>query len=1510
MYDHHQKGTQMSKQSETLRSLAHRLGVSGPVRLRAFRGTGAPKITRGSSAFVVGMICVFTFGLTSTALAAPEEPKTEPATGETATTATLNGLLNPNAPGQPGSYQFDYAPAEFGACNAAGLVAPASPAFATGNEKEAVSTPLTGLEANREYLFCVVAFSLSAEPSSGAALTFKTHPAPPKIDGETAAVSSTKATLEAQINPNNEATNFTVEYATKATGEKLEGTIVEVNGAAPLEGGSDQAASIPTVEGLSAGTTYFYRVVAENAQSKAEVKPVKGAVKSFTTVPVPHTEAAVVTSATTATLHGKLTPLNATVASEYSFDYAAVAENCTAEGKSTTPASAGTGSGSKAVSANVTELQPSATYSVCLVSSNASGSEVDPTVQQQSFTTPAAPPSIESGSEKASTTPFEATLEAQVNPNNQETTYKFEYGTSKATVEAGHGTVVSPPAGTVLSGYGDQTASVGTGRVLTPGTPYFFRVLTENAAHEKTAGTVEPFTTPVALAPTIASESSSEVMAETAHLNAEINPEYQQTTCKFEYSSVKAELLAGKGTVKACPAALGDGGAVVGTSVKVTGLKYKTPYYFRVAATNASGTTTDASIGTFETENAEAPALSGETTANETSSTAELKAEVNPNGSLLTACTFEYGTGTSYGTPVPCAQGLGEAQGEVGNGRSPVSVSATATGLSANTEYHYRLTATNAAGTTTSADHTFIYSTTGTELPDDRAYEMVTPPFKNGAAIGYALSTRYSISGAGSSLIAYSIQCFAGSPECTGIRGKLGNPFELNRTSGGWVTTPLAPPATQFGEENSAWLAGADTGDALFSMPTGPAGEDEWYREGAPGSFQPIGPANPPGDTGVNSFATEAHLATADLSHLVWQTVLPFWPFDATKGSGNEQNPSVYEYAGTGNEKPLLVGVTGREGSDELISTCATLIGDSIIFRTQDALSANGRTVYFTATGDHVLSGGEKVNCTGSGANEHTLVPVQELYARVDGEEPSAHTVAISQPDAPEVAGEGAQSPPDENCTETECQKNITEEKNWRPAEFESASADGSRVFFLDSQQLTNSATQGTLSGQERCSEGGNDCNLYLYDAGEPAGHNLVDVSAGSSTPEVQGVVATSADGSHVYFVAKGVLTSAPSPDAQGLNAQGQPVPDNAVAQSGAENLYVFDSTTGQLAFIAPAGGLPTGNTTGYGGLANVTPEGRFLVFASTGQLTRDDHAAAGQIFRYDAATEQLLRISIGVQGYNDDGNAPSHEATIVEASDAEPDVAPARGDPTMSNDGAHVFFQSPLALTPHALNNVVIGIEHSGAPKYAQNVYEWEQEGHGSCPAGQSQGCVYLISDGHDTSVTHTVCGPRARGTAEIFESSVCLLGADETGDNVFFQTTDQLVEKDTDTQIDIYDARICEPENGNPCIEEPSPPLPPCDGENCHGIPAPTPSPPGGGTLTFNGVGNFTSSLGTSKPKPKTAAELRAEKLAKALKVCKRDKSKKKLQSCEKQARQKYGAKTKSKPKQASKSHKGAKS
>src|SRR5579864_7897519 len=75
--------------------------------------------------------------------------------------------------------------------------------------------------------------------------------------------------------------------------------------------------------------------------------------------------------------------------------------------------------------------------------------------------------------------------------------------------------------------------------------------------------------------------------------------------------------------------------------------------------------------------------------------TATVAGTVNPNGAATT-WHVEYGTTTGYGSETPSIN--------IGSGTSAVSVSADLSGLKPGTTYHYRVVATNGAGTTQGSD--------------------------------------------------------------------------------------------------------------------------------------------------------------------------------------------------------------------------------------------------------------------------------------------------------------------------------------------------------------------------------------------------------------------------------------------------------------------------------------------------------------------------------------------------------------------------------------------------------------------------------------------------------------------------------------------------------------------------------------------------------------------------------------------------------------------------------------
>lgn len=104
---------------------------------------------------------------------------------------------------------------------------------------------------------------------------------------------------------------------------------------------------------------------------------------------------------------------------------------------------------------------------------------------------------------------------------------------------------------------------------------------------------------------------------------------------------------------------------------------------------------------------------------------ATLSGTVDPNGSELFECKFEYGTTTSYDQTAPCA----ESVAEIGSGSSPVDVHVDLTGLSPNTEYHFRLVALNLGGTSSGSDQSFTTvgpPSVGTGLATNLGAEIAT----------------------------------------------------------------------------------------------------------------------------------------------------------------------------------------------------------------------------------------------------------------------------------------------------------------------------------------------------------------------------------------------------------------------------------------------------------------------------------------------------------------------------------------------------------------------------------------------------------------------------------------------------------------------------------------------------------------------------------------------------------------------------------------------------------------
>ncbi len=299
-------------------------------------------------------------------------------------------------------------------------------------------------------------------------------------------------------------------------------------------------------------------------------------------------------------------------------------------------------------------------------------------------------------------------------------------------------------------------------------------------------------------------------------------------------------------------------------------------------------------------------------------------------------------------------------------------------------------------------------------------------------------------------------------------------------------------------------------------------------------------------------------------------------------------------------------------------------------------------------------------------------------------------------------------------------------------------------------------------------------------------------------------------------------------------------------ATSGENNLYVYEPDPeheGQFKtkFIATL-------VAGDQGVGAVSPDGSWFAFDSVKSLTGYDNVSSSgepveEIFLYDATSGQLTCASC-----NPSGEAPIPGAGALLPPFAQRPLA----------DGGRLFFETREALVPADTNNQV-------------DVYEYED------------GQPALISSGTGRYPSKFV-------------------GASESGGDAFFESSQELVPRDTEEELRvIYDARV----GGG--FAEPSPP-PACTTADACRVPvAPLPAVFGApASATFSGAGNLAPpSPAVVKPKPKTAAQLKAGKLAKALKTCRKEKSKKRRASCEASAQKKYGvAKPRKKQNKAKKS------
>jgi hypothetical protein len=847
-------------------------------------------------------------------------------------------------------------------------------------------------------------------------------------------------------------------------------------------------------------------------------------------------------------------------------------------------------------------------------------------------------------------------------------------------------------------------------------------------------------------------------------------------------------------------------------------------------------------------------ALTGDASNLSVEGSATLNGTVNPERIPVTLCEFEYGTTTSYGKTTECAT-------NPGSGSTPVPVTANLTGLAFGT-YHYRLVAGNANGTEVGQDHSFLASarpaisgeavgSVGSKIATVSA--QINPGglpstyrVEYGTSTTYGSNTLDADAGAGTAAVGVEIQLSglepgtvyharvvatnkfgetlgadmifttAASPGASALTPPDERAYELVSTAGqaGEAYAPDSGDTSARDIPTRRLFQAAVDGEAVAYVGAAPAvggngnvGEgagNEWLAKRTTGGWKTVD-ITPP-DTWAGTYF-EAFSSDLTSWTLRWEqgeeggSVPPLTP-DAPA----ECRYVLYSQPGDGSYRPLFTSARspGPFGCGEPHFAGASADKSHVLFQSEAALTA----------------GAEEAE---EGIKNHTSFEERcafscNLYDSING-----HLSLVNVLPGPEAktvpnATFGGQS------------------GNDNPADLSNViSADGSRVFWTATQPGANmnhiyvrdndASTIPVSAGAAKFWAATPDGHYAFYVEEEKlfrfnvdtkarellAGEGLAHESAG--VQGVLGVNQSGEDGAYVYLVATGVLAANENANKEKATQN----EDNLYLLHDGEQTFIgiLSSRDNNLIGPGPSNGEQYGDWQPDLGsrTAEVTPDGRHLLLESIRPITGYNNLNGSrevEVFVYAADTGRTVCASCSPTGA-----APQIPVKGEEFSRLTPSASDTYMRRWITDDGGRVFFDSSQPLVPQDANG-------------AQDVYEWERDGAGSCRSGG--GCVYLLSGGEDRDFSYFV-------------------DADVSGSNVFFTHRGRVGGVGpADEESELYDARV---RGGFPQSSLA------CTGTGCQGVPPAPPSFATPSSATFNGSGNFPAPpLSVVKPKPKSKA------------------------------------------------------
>ncbi len=458
--------------------------------------------------------------------------------------------------------------------------------------------------------------------------------------------------------------------------------------------------------GLEAGTSYSFKVMAFNAAGNS----------GYSNIASGNTPAAIVYSLATLTTGAVVSVTQNTAESGGTITgdgNSPVLARGVCWGTSANPTvqndKTSNGGGTGVFTSSLTGLLPSTQYYVRSYATNSVGTSYG---EQVTFTTLAPVPvaATLTTTDATSVTSFSAITGGNISADG---------GASVTVRGICWSTTENPTIGNDTTRNGSGTGSF-TSLIegLSGNTTFYVRAYAINTAGTAYGNQVT-FTTsaPSAFVPELTTTAGSSVTATTAQSGGNI-------------TSDKGLSITSRGvcwSISPSPTIAGDttrnGSGSGSFTSNLTGLTPNTRYYIRAYAINSQGTGYGDEVS-ITTQNVVPPVATSADATSISATSATLNGSVNANGTA-TSITFEYGTTFMYGSAIT-------ATPPTTSGITPESVSAVVTGLTANTDYHFRVKAVSAGVT--------VYG-------EDKIFKTLVPPAATTLTAEYIFPTTATLTG-------------------------------------------------------------------------------------------------------------------------------------------------------------------------------------------------------------------------------------------------------------------------------------------------------------------------------------------------------------------------------------------------------------------------------------------------------------------------------------------------------------------------------------------------------------------------------------------------------------------------------------------------------------------------------------------------------------------------------------------------------------------------------------------